>query len=163
MAEQYNSRKEKWTFYNEMVYPDGSTTPPTLLRDEPKMNYLDPTIRNIGLLLMGIGLLLSSMSVVWVYWNRNHSVVVAAQPLFLYFLSFGAAMVVSVTWLTSFDESYGWSQEMLSKACVGGVWVDALGHMITFSALFTKVRIVVAVGMNRAMVTCWCSPVVGFR
>ena len=137
--EQFNPQTDEWIHISSFVYADGTHSPPALLRDEPEMNYTDPAIRSTGLALMTVGLLLMVLSVIWVFWHRNHSVVVAAQPAFLYSLCFGAAMVVLAIWVTSYDESFGWTEEMLSKSCVAGVWVDSLGHMITFSALFTKV------------------------
>lgn len=104
------------------------------------MNYLSPSIRVVGLVLMSVALGAVFLASCWVYSNRNHTVVIAAQPVLLYALCLGSAMMALTILLSSFDESYGWDQEMLGKACVGGVWLDSLGHMVAFGALFTKVR-----------------------
>lgn len=153
---QYNPLTQEWIPLGDMVYADGSHFPPTLLRDEPESNYLDPLFRAIGLALMAVGLLLVGLSALWVFLHRHHTVVVAAQPAFLYTLLLGAAMVVSVVWITSFDESYGWTQPQLSRACVVSVWIDALGHMLAFSALFTKLwRVNRCMRYKTAQVAVW--------
>jgi len=87
---------------------------------------------------MSVALLCTALSVVWVYMDRNHSVVVAAQPALLYVICFGSAMLSSTILLAAFDESHGWTEEMLGRACVVGVWFDNLGHMLVYCALFTK-------------------------
>jgi hypothetical protein len=66
------------------VYADGSDVPPELLRDVPEQNYLDSGIRALGLSLMAIALLLVLLGTTWIVIHRNHHVVIAAQPPFLY-------------------------------------------------------------------------------
>lgn len=114
--------------------------PPQLLRDIPEQNYLSPSVRAVGLTLMSIALLVVALSAFWVFRNRNHSVVIAAQPVLLYTLCFGSATICFVILVSSYDESYGWDKEMLTNACFASVWLDALGNMIAYTALFTKVR-----------------------
>ena len=141
-TETFDPLADEWIQYASFVYADGRSTPPDHLRDEPGMNYLNPIIRGIGLSLMAIALLCVLLSVIWVYVYRNHSVVIAAQPTLLYTLCFGSAMVALVILLNSYDESYGWDDEMLDRACVGAVWIDVIGGIISYSALFTKVKAV---------------------
>jgi hypothetical protein len=122
------------------VYADGTLIPPKLLRDVPEQNYLSKHVQAVGLGLMTIALLLVTLSALWVYRNRGHSVVIAAQPALLYTLCFGSAITCLVIFVSSFDESYGWSQESLTRACFASVWMDSFGLMVIFAALFTKVR-----------------------
>ena len=138
-TETYDPLAEVWIKHTSFIYADGTNVPPARLRDEPAMNYLDPNIRLAGLTLMSIALLCVLSSVIWVFRRRNHSVVIAAQPVLLYTLCLGSAMVALVILLTSYDESYGWDEEMLTKACVGSIWLDVLGNIIALGALFTKV------------------------
>lgn len=138
-TEIYDPSSRHWIEHAAFVYAGGRNTPPARLRDEPEMNYLSPHIRATGLALMSIALFCVLLSVIWVFVKRNHSVVIAAQPLLLYALCLGSAMVALVILLSSYDESYGWDKKMLSKACVGNIWLDSLGNTIALGALFTKV------------------------
>jgi len=70
--------------------------------------------------------------------HREHRVVKAAQPYFLYLICLGAAVCASAIFPLSFDESYGWSSTQLSHACMSVPWVFSLGYMITYGALFSK-------------------------
>jgi hypothetical protein len=112
-----------WSELEPFVYRDGSTMPPLLLRDIPEQNYLSSGLRIFGLILMGFNLMASIVSIIWVYINREHRVLRAAQPPFLYVLVVGA-MVCSLAILTiSFDESCnGWTTEQLSRACMATPW-----------------------------------------
>jgi hypothetical protein len=127
-----------WTVVTPFVYADGTQLPPKLLRDVPDQNYLNKAIRGVGFALMGVVLLLALMTVVWVYLNREHRVLRAAQPQFLYVLALGSAISASAVIPISFDESYGWSEQQLSRACIAIPWLLALGHIITYGALFSK-------------------------
>ncbi|CAB9500494.1 Gamma-aminobutyric acid (GABA) B receptor [Seminavis robusta] len=127
-----------WVDVFPFVYSDGSNSPPTLLRTTPEQNYLDPVVRGIGLTLMSISLLFIAASAIWVWRHRNHRVVIAAQPPFLYVLCVGSTLFSMVILVNSFDESHGWTDSMLDKACVATPWLYILGDMIVYSALFTK-------------------------
>jgi hypothetical protein len=127
-----------WTKATDFVYADGTTEPPKLLRDEPEQNYLNSVIRGVGLALMGIVLLMATTTTLWVYIHRKHRVLRAAQPQFLYVVALGAAISVSTIIPISFDESYGWSEQQLSRACMAIPWLLSLGHIITYGALFSK-------------------------
>lgn len=129
---------EVWYELFDFYYADGSTSSPKLLRDVPEQNYLNRGIRAAGLTLMGVAMLAAVVSVVWVYRHREHRILRAAQPQFLYLLSFGALVSASTILVISFDESLGWSQDMLSSACMAIPWLLSLGHIITYGALFTK-------------------------
>ena len=88
---------------------------------------------------MSVALVFIFVCALWVAINRNHSVVIAAQPALLYTLCLGSTMMALEILMQSYDESYGWDQEMLDKACIASIWLDSLGHMISFGAVsFTE-------------------------
>jgi hypothetical protein len=90
----------------------------------------------MGMIMMG-----ALSTVVWVYIHREHRVLRAAQPHFLYVLAFGSAAVsASTIFVVSLDESHGWSEQQLSRACMAIPWLLSLGHIITYGALFCKRR-----------------------
>ena len=131
---------QEWVEYSPFVYSDGSNHPPHLLRSEPEQNYLESSVRAFGLSMMALSLFVILMSVLWVFVHRNHSVVIAAQPPFLYVLCLGSAITCLVILVSSFDEGVNWDDAMLDRACVAMPWLAAMGHIVTYSALFTKVR-----------------------
>jgi hypothetical protein len=90
---------------------------------------------------MSLALFSIFVCAVWVRIHRKHRVVIAAQPPFLYVLCLGSTLSALVILVSSFDESYGWDDAMLDKACVAIPWLLILGDMTVYSALFTKVII----------------------
>ena len=139
-TEVLNPITGEWEEEAPFVYADGTNSPPALLRDEADMNFLSPSIRAFGLTLMAIGLVSVFLCTLWVYLYQDHSVVIAAQPLLLYSLCLGSTMVTLAILMSSYDESYIDDEETLSRLCNASVWLDSLGHMIAYGALFTKVR-----------------------
>jgi hypothetical protein len=127
-----------WKNLDEFVYADGTTVPPELLRDLPDQNYLTGAFRAIGLTLMGITMFGAVVTIAWVYLHREHRVLRAAQPPFLYMLALGSAVSASTIFVISFDESKGWTEEQLSSACMAIPWLISLGHILTYGALFCK-------------------------
>jgi hypothetical protein len=128
----------EWYPLLDNIFADGRNVPPDLLRKEPEQNYLNPGVRAVGFALMGIAILSAVAAAVWVYLHRKHRIVVAAQPYFLYALCGGAIISASTIFTISFDESYGWSDQQLGKACTATPWLLSLGHIITYGALFSK-------------------------
>lgn len=127
-----------WTSLVPFVFPDGRWTAPELLRRTPEQNYLNPALQVIGFVLFGIVVVSALATVVWVFIHREHRVLRAAQPYFLFVLSLGAVVFASAIIPMSFDESYGWSDQQLSAACMAVPWLVSLGHIITYGALFSK-------------------------
>ena len=125
-------------FVTDTVYADGRTVPPDLLRDPPEQNYLSSGIRIAGFILFGVAVMSAVISAIWVFVYHKHRVVKAAQPYFLYLICLGAVVSVSSIVMLSFDESSGWSEEQLSRACMATPWLVSLGHIITYGALFSK-------------------------
>ena len=133
--------KEAWVENLPYVYPNGNTSSPLLLRDEPDQNYITVGARVVGLTLFAIAVVSVCFSFCWVLANRSHSVIVAAQPIFLYILCLASALLCFCILLSAMDESWGLSVEALDSSCFAWVWLDALGRMITYGTLFTKVRL----------------------
>ena len=128
-----------WTERQTYYYADGTTKPPELLRDTPEQNYLTSGARIFGFTLLGIAWFICIGNCIWIAVNRKHRVLTASQPLFLYQLALGSAIVVASIFPISFDESYGWSVDMLSAGCTSLPWLVAVGHVTQYMALFAKV------------------------
>jgi hypothetical protein len=137
-AESRNPKTGAWVRVAPFIYADGTTDPPELLRDVPELNYFSKGIRAVCLSLVAVALVCVLLSALWVFVYRQHSVVIAAQPVFLYVICFGSAMMALCPLVSSYDESNGWDTDKLGRACVANVWLDSLGHMIVYSAIFTK-------------------------
>lgn len=129
-----------WKDVAEFIYADGSKTPPKLLRDEPNQNYLSKSYRAVGFALFSVAAALIALSAAWIYKYREHRVLRAAQPSFLLVMCFGSMLINITIVLSSFDESYGWSTEMLSRACASLPWFPVIGLVQVYGVLFTKVR-----------------------
>jgi hypothetical protein len=129
-----------WIPVEEFVFADGRTVGPDLLRDTPEQNHLSRSVRNFGLSLLGIAACLAVASAVWIVLHREHRVLKAAQPALLLVLCFGALSESFTILAFSFDESYDLSTERLGRLCILGPWMFIIGHMVSYSALFAKVR-----------------------
>ena len=129
----------KWLSWNPLIYADGTTLSPSL-RQQPDQNYISDGIKILCICLFGVSLLIVLASLIWVFLNRNHSVIIAGQPVFLFALCFASILMCFLILISAFDESWGFSQEALDASCCTWTWFDGLGRTITYSALFTKVR-----------------------
>ena len=134
--------------YRPFYFRDGSITAPSLLRDPANQNYLSPVLRYVGIFLMGLSLSCCLAFGVWVFVYRADRIVKASQPQFLYLLIFGAALSSLSIFGISTDEDWGYTVEQLGRHCMGIVWLASLGHIVTYSALFTKV------GLSASRMTC---------
>ena len=85
-------------------YADGRTVSPDLLRDESFENYLPQGVKILGATLLVVALLFAVGSALWVYMHRQHPVLVAAQPPFLYCICLGATILSSTIVPLSMDE-----------------------------------------------------------
>lgn len=127
-----------WIQTDNFTFAGGSMVPPELLRDPPQQNYLPNSLRIVGFTLMGIVVASAIATSIWVFLKRDHQVLRAAQPSFLYGLCFGSIVFASAIVPLSFDESYGWTEQQLSAGCISIPWLVGFGHIITYSALFAK-------------------------
>ena len=123
-----------------MVFPSGNSSSLELLRDVPEQNFIHPAARAFGLALFVIATVVVLLASCWVVANRTNAVVVAAQPNFLYALCSASAIICPCMLLSAFDESWGFSNDVLDASCLSWVWLDAIGRMTTYGAIFTKVR-----------------------
>jgi hypothetical protein len=128
----------QFVFLNKTYYADGRTVPPDLLRDPPEQNYLSTPARGVGFAVMALALLTSAVTILWVFSHREHRVVKAAQPYFLYVICLGSGVSVSAVLPLSFDEGKGWSAQQLGSACMAVPWLFCSGYLITYGALFSK-------------------------
>jgi len=133
-------KNAEWSELSPFIYRSGSLEPPELLRAFPDQNYLDPLIRAFGIVMMSIAMVASAAGFLWVLKCRKHPVLQRAQPFALLQICFGSFVISWGIFPLSFDESYGWSVKALSRGCMSVPWLVSLGHIITYGALFAKVR-----------------------
>lgn len=139
VSEYRDATTGQWRKLRPFIYPNGETDPPLYLRDPAEQNYLDPAVRAAGLSLMGIALITIAISSIWALVYRHHPAVIRAQPPFLQALCLGSATTTMAILATSYDESYGATDEQLTMACTAVPWLLALGHNLTYGVLFCKV------------------------
>lgn len=144
LTEQQYPRDERDDYFSfrveafqPIIFANGQTTPPTVLRDVP-MQYLNPEVRILGLTAAGVALLASTVGAAWVYRNRNHRVLQAAQPHFLYLICAGSAILILSIIAMSFDESQGWTQQDMNLVCATLPWLSSVGVILVYGALFSK-------------------------
>jgi 7 transmembrane sweet-taste receptor of 3 GCPR/Receptor family ligand binding region len=127
-----------WVNLSNMTFADGRSVPPDLLRDPPPQNYLPAGLTALGFCLFGSVVVLALMVSLWVFVRRSNKVLRAAQPYFLYLLSFGSVVFSSAIVPLSFDEGDGWSDVQLSHGCQAVPWLISIGHIVTYGSLFGK-------------------------
>ena len=93
---------------------------------------------------MSVALISCTCAFVWVYRSRKHPILQRAQPLALQMICFGSFMISWSIFPLSFDESYGWTEQQLSRGCMSVPWLVSVGHIIVFGAIFAKVRSMIA-------------------
>jgi 7 transmembrane sweet-taste receptor of 3 GCPR/Receptor family ligand binding region len=120
------------------IFADGRDVPPLLLRDTPNQNYLSASVRIMGLVLMGLVMVPALVFGTWTYVRRKHRLVIASQPIFLHVLCFGAIVFAHAIVTVSLDESFGFTQEDLNRACQTTPWLVSVGHTIMNGAIFSK-------------------------
>lgn len=138
LFEGLNLEIGKWLQVDSFVQlnNNNSSTSPDALEH----NYLGDSARSFGLTLMSIALLLIALCALWVHRNRAHSVVIAAQPVFLYTLCLGLFLMCLDILVSSFDKNQnGVEETTMHSLCYVSVWVASLGHMISYCSLYTKV------------------------
>jgi hypothetical protein len=135
-----------WKELKPFIFRSGKTTPPPLLRAVPEQNYLSKASRITGLFLMSFVMFACIVSAIWLVVNRKERIIKASQPSFMYAICFGSFVEALAILPVSFDESYGLTEEHLDIACMSVPWLIAVGHMITYGALFSKVRHIMDMG-----------------
>ena len=123
-----------------VVNRNGTTTTPAVFRIIFHHNYISRGVRAAGLVLMGIAWTLALASLVLVGWLRNDPIVTRAQPIFLQVLCAGSIITSTAIFTLSWDEGAGWTDQQLDVACTLTPWFFFTGHILMFSALFTKLQ-----------------------
>ena len=129
-----------WIPVRPFVFANGLTTPPLLNRAVPPQNYLNNGVHTTGLALMAIALCSVLVGTIFLAANNSEPVIRQNQPVFLYLLMMGCALMASSIFMFSFDESFGWSVDALDWTCLSLPWLVSLGYITIYSALFMKVR-----------------------
>jgi len=127
-----------WKEISPFTWPDGSTDRPPPLRNPPNFNFLSTGLKALGYALLGIAVGFSLGSMIWVYIHREHRIVRAAQPFFLYVVGMGCIIFCAGIVPLSFDESSGMSEQQLSAACMSTPWLVCFGVIIMYCGLFSK-------------------------
>jgi 7 transmembrane sweet-taste receptor of 3 GCPR len=120
------------------LYFDGTPNEPMPRRDAVVTNYHSQGIQITGFILAGIAFVFAVGSGCWVYFNRQHKLVKASQPEFLYILCFGAGLVAPSSIFFAFDESNGLTEQQLSGLCSTFPWLFVVGYLLMYCALFSK-------------------------
>ena len=128
----------QWQSVRPFIHADGTTAGPQLLRAVPDHNYLTIGSRSWGLTLFALSMLVNLSANVWIYAMRNHRVLKAGQPEFLAMVSMGSTLFAASIIPNSFDESYGWDADQLSRACNVAPWLIVIGFMLIYSGLWLK-------------------------
>jgi Receptor family ligand binding region len=124
------SNGSKWLSLIPFVFANRSLEGPPL-RNPPNQNYLKRGLRGVGLMLMSVVIFLSLFTSVFVFYFRNHRTIRAAQPLFMHLLALGSIISVSAIFPLSVDESYGYSDRQLDRACMSIPWLATIGSVIS--------------------------------
>jgi hypothetical protein len=139
------------------IFADGTPNPPKKLRDPPEQNYLSLPTRIVGLLLMSLSLFLTVVVTYLVFYYQSESIIHHNQPLFLYMMLLGTAMLAFSNFFISFDEkSLGVTPQdeepdFLDTACASYPWFVVLGYILIYGALFMKLwRIDIVLQCNQA-------------
>lgn len=119
------------------IFSNGKDMPNEVLRDL-KVQYLSSWVRIFGFTLTGSTMALALVSAIWIYIRREHRILRASQPHFLYQICAGSAILMSSLIPMTFDGNQGWSNTQLDRACVAMPWLMIVGNILIYGALFTK-------------------------
>lgn len=124
------------------------------LLPEEDMNYMQDWWASIGIVLIAFQFLLSGSFSAWTFCYRNHPIIRASQPIFLWFIAFGCCVMVTSIIPMLAQGEYRYLQDPLTGqltdtpnpditkldvACMSLPWCASLGFTIIFSALFAKI------------------------
>lgn len=103
---------------------------------EKELNLITPTVRAAGLIL---GASVMSMCLGWVLFTfsfRKNTVILAAQPSFLYMMCAGVFIMISAVIPMSLQEPI--SKSGLDLACLSIPWLLSIGFVTSFSSMFCR-------------------------
>jgi len=106
--------------------------------DVENENLIGQTARWVGYALGLVIIALCVVLLIWVILNRKHKVVSMSQPVFLYFVLFGAVVLASAIFPLGVDDGVV-DQRGCDIACASVPWLLSTGFSVIFAALFSKV------------------------
>jgi hypothetical protein len=109
------------------------------------LNHIQPLLKVIGMILLGINVVLVVGCAVWLFWQRNAPQVKVSQPFFLGLVLVGCLVSSStIFWLGLEDDKGGDNGDEDSSGssppCMAIPWFYSVGFSITFGTLFAKIR-----------------------
>ena len=128
----------QWEELEPYTFNDGTSTvpsdlPPVVL-DE---NHLSTGLRTGGLLMCGCVLTLAGGFATWTTLHYKTRVVRASQPIFLYMICAGSAILGSTIVPLSIDDGVA-SIQGCHVACASIPWLLSIGFSLIFCSMFTK-------------------------
>jgi gamma-aminobutyric acid type B receptor len=88
---------------------------------------------------LGSAWTLGFAGILLLWYLRKDAAVQRAQPFFMQQLLCGGSVLTSTAIFTlSWDEGAGWSDRQLDMACMATPWFFFVGHMVMFSAMFSR-------------------------
>ncbi|CAB9529551.1 acid type B receptor subunit [Seminavis robusta] len=118
------------------------------------MNYMQEWWVSIGILLVVLQFVFSILFSAWTFCYREHPIIKASQPQFLWMIAFGCCVMVTAIIPMLPQGEYRHVQNPLTSretnipkpeiikldaACMALPWMACLGFTIIFSALFAKI------------------------
>ena len=138
---------------NEISFGKGPTAACHTIPEED-MTYINPSLKIIGYVFVGIQCVVSIFFISWSIICRDKIVVRLSQPIFLVFIALGC-LIMSLSIIPLAQEgAYRYEQDIqtreitsvpangtkgLDAACMAFPWLLALGFSVAFSALFAKI------------------------
>ena len=149
----------RWQKINDNIYRDGTTSHPTNLRQEWDANYLSTGTRIFGFILFAIAFLCSVLCYAGVMFLREDGIIVRGQPFFLAILCVGSMITSCAIFTLGLDEQSfqgSISKEGLDTACMTSLWLFFSGQILSFTAVYCKLRRLDKVlTFRRIKVTAW--------
>eukprot|EP00526_Cylindrotheca_closterium_P002603 CAMPEP_0113608382 /NCGR_PEP_ID=MMETSP0017_2-20120614/3900_1 /TAXON_ID=2856 /ORGANISM="Cylindrotheca closterium" /LENGTH=913 /DNA_ID=CAMNT_0000517073 /DNA_START=53 /DNA_END=2794 /DNA_ORIENTATION=+ /assembly_acc=CAM_ASM_000147 len=127
-----------WEELIPMRFNDGSTIPPPDLPPvEVDMNYIGWTLRLAGWLSAVFVVISATYLAIWTYKNRNKSVVLQTQPVFLYLICAGCSVMAIGIFVAGIDDEIA-SPATCNFLCAISPWFFCIGWVLAFSAFYAK-------------------------
>lgn len=128
----------EWTQLKPYFFHDGSAVPPPDLPPLVVDQHHIATAARMLIMFMGVSSVSLSIGfALWTKRNRHVRVVKAFQPIFLYIISLGTALMGSSILTLAVDDEI-FDSRGCKFACRAFPWFLSLGFVIASSALFTK-------------------------
>ncbi|CAJ1944265.1 unnamed protein product [Cylindrotheca closterium] len=127
-----------WEEVVPIRFNDGSTIPPPDLPPvEMDMNYIGWALRLTGWLSAVFIFISTIYLAMWTYKNRNKSVVLQTQPIFLYLICAGCFIMGIGIFGAGIDDEIA-SPAVCNVVCAMSPWFFCIGWVLAFSALYGK-------------------------